>query len=140
MNNTHGLLFYRSGKNGATWRLESYGDTDEMTLAELKTMRSSNGKFINEPWLLMLDDDVVNYFGLAEMYKTVMSPEQVERFFAFSVDKMEKTLKGNMPKGMKNLLLAVAREKVASGSLDSTAKRQLFETIFGVDLEPDVVE
>jgi hypothetical protein len=134
MNNTHGIFTYTSKKTGATWRLEGYGTTDEMELGELHSMKASAGRILNEPWLIVLDDDVVDYLGLTSVYKNVMRPEEVERFFNLSTEKMEEILK-KAPSGVKTLIVAKAQDMITKGELDSMAKKALLEKMFNLDLE-----
>lgn len=134
MNNTHGIFTYTSKKTGATWRLEGYGTTDEMELGELQSMKASAGRILNEPWLIVLDEEVVDYLGLTAIYKNVMRPEEVDRFFKLGVEQMEEILK-KAPSGVKTLIVAKATDMITKGELDSMAKKALLEKMFNLDLE-----
>jgi len=72
MNTTTGKVLYRSKKTGAEWVLTEYGDTDQIEVSELVTMKNAHPRYLKEPWLLILDDDVVDYLGLSKLYNNVL--------------------------------------------------------------------
>lgn len=133
MNNTTGTLIYISKKTGAEWKMQGYGAVDEMELGELITMKSAHPKFLNQPWLIILDDEVVEYLGLTKLYENVLKPEELDEFFDLPIDEMESIMK-KAPMGMKQLIASKAKQMYADGILDSVKKKELIESTFGIDL------
>lgn len=132
-NYTPGMLVYNNKSNGRTWIFENFGDTDEIEFSELITMKNGQSRFIKEPWLYILNEDVINYFGLQDLYKKIPIPEDLEKIFDLSVSKLEKAL-NNMPEIAKEIIVKKAKAMIKSGQLDSVAKVSLIEKLYNVEL------
>ncbi len=133
MNTTTGKVLYRSKKTGAEWVLTEYGDTDQIEVSELVTMKNAHPRYLKEPWLLILDDDVVDYLGLSKLYNNVLDPDELDELFKISNNKFEKMLK-NAPRGMRQLIVGTAKQKLENGTFDSIKKKTLIEETYGIEL------
>lgn len=132
MNYTTGLLVYES-RNGRGWRFEGYGDTDEIELAELITMKNSQPRILNEPWLLILDDDAVEYLGLKNLYKNIIKPQDLEKVFSLPENKIKEIIE-KVPKSVKQLVAEKAKQMVEQKKLTNVVIIQLLEELLNVDL------
>jgi hypothetical protein len=139
MNNTTGTLVFINQRTQAKWRLEGYGTIDEMTVSDLKNMRSSSASLLLEGYLIILDEDIVDHLRLQNVYENILKPEDVDNFFKQNDVKMRDILE-KCPKGMKELLFMKAKEKVKSGhpDMDYNSKKRVFEDIFNVKFD-DVI-
>jgi hypothetical protein len=81
MNITNGILIYKSKKTGMHLQFEKYGDIEYIEFGELLTMKTSSRKFLEEPWILILDEEVVKYLGLEKLYKKLVHPENIDAIF-----------------------------------------------------------
>ena len=133
-NFTNGTLIYISKKTGATWELIGFGATDEMELSELMSMRSSSPKFLGEPWLIVLDDEAVNYLGLSGLYENIIMPENFEQFLKMNIEQTKVFLE-KAPTGMKQLIISKVKELIDKNQFDSIHKKKLIEEIFNIDLD-----
>ncbi|WEG18506.1 hypothetical protein PQ478_08490 [Alkalihalophilus pseudofirmus] len=134
MNNTSGLCIYKSKRTGNEWRFTEYGQMDEIEFGELMTMKNSQGRFLTEPWLLVLDDEAVQRLGLKRLYENVLDPEDVEEVFEMDAEDI-KGLLAKLPRGMAELVLEQAKVKITNGTLDSLAKIDVLEKHFKVTLK-----
>jgi hypothetical protein len=119
--------------HGVSDTFMAYGDIDEIEVGELQKMKTSAPRFLKEPWLIILDDDVVNYLGLDELYSRILKPEDLDNFFKLSADKIKERL-SNAPSGVKGLVVSKARELVESGELDSMKRIEAIEETLDVTL------
>lgn len=133
INFTSGNLFYRSPKSGRPYDFAEFGSTDFMTVEELKTMLSAYPKFLREPWLLVLDSDVVDYLGLTSLYENIRMPKQVDMMFKMPASEL-RVLLNSMPPGMKPLVVGRAMEKIRNNELDSISVIKLLEKTFDIEL------
>jgi hypothetical protein len=133
MNTTTGRVLYTSKKTGAEWSFNDYGDTDEIEVSELITMRNAHPRYLKEPWLLVLDDDVVDYLGLSQLYENVLNPDELDQFFNLPEDQMKSIIE-KAPRGIKQLIVSVANRKIANKSFDSLSKINLIEETFKIEL------
>lgn len=133
MNATSGSTIYKNPKSGATWVFNGYGVVDQMDVATLMTMKSSEPKFLTEPWLIILDDEVVDYLGLTHIYDNILKPDELELFFKLPVAKMEDILK-RVPNGVKELIASTAMEKIENDELYDTRVIRVIESVLGIEL------
>lgn len=133
MNVTNGKLVYQSKKSGSEFHFEQYGDIEYIELYELLTMRSSQRKFLDEPYIIVLDDEVAEYLGLSNVYKKLTHATEIDRIFKFPLDKFKNIIEST-PKGLAHLIISKAKEKIASGEFDSVQKIQALEEIYNVPL------
>jgi hypothetical protein len=133
MNTTTGRVLYNSKKTGAEWVFNDYGDTDEIEVSELITMKNAHPRYLKEPWLLVLDDDVVDYLGLSQLYENVLNPDELDQFFKLHEDQMKSIIE-KAPRGIRQLIVSVANLKIANKSFDSLSKINLIEETFKIEL------
>jgi hypothetical protein len=133
MNVTNGKLIYQSKKSGSEFQFEHYGDIEYIELYELLTMRSSQRKFLDEPYVIVLDDEVADYLGLSNMYKKLTHATEIDRIFKMPLEQF-KNIVESTPKGLAHLIISKAKEKITSGEFDSVQKIQVLEEIYNVPL------
>jgi hypothetical protein len=133
MNVTNGTLIYQSRKSGSEFQFDRYGDIEYIELYELLTMRSSQRKFLDEPMVIVLDDEVADYLGLTRLYKKLTHATEIDRIFNMPLDQF-KDIVESTPKGLAHLIISKAKEKIASGEFDSVQKIQVLEEIYKVQL------
>jgi hypothetical protein len=132
MSNTTGKLFY-SSRTGAEFVFTEYGQTDQIQVSELINMNNKNPRYLKEPWLIIMDEDVVQFLGLSKVYENIIMPEEFETFFNRPVEEIEAFIR-KAPKGMTQLIVSMAQTKVQDGTLDSMRVVKLINDIFGTDL------
>lgn len=133
MNITNHTLVYQSRKTGAEWSWGLYGDTEYIEMQELLTMRSSQRRFLDEPWILIMDDEAVSYLGLEKMYDKMVHPDNIDSVFNMGRDQFKEVL-DTAPKGIAQLIVSRAKAKVDDGTLDSVQKIKAINEKFGTHL------
>jgi hypothetical protein len=132
-NITSGNLIYISRKNGLQTVWSNYGDVEYIDFAELLTMKASQPKFLNEPWIFVEDEEVVNQLGLKEVYKNIIPVHEVDDFFNLNVNQAREILP-KLPKGMKELISDKARKGIQNGELSNLQLIRLLEQELQLDL------
>ena len=69
LNNTPQTLVFVNSRTTGEWTLDGYGTRDVMQVSDLITMKSNQSKILTEGWMIIGDEDVVNYLRLGELYK-----------------------------------------------------------------------
>jgi hypothetical protein len=133
MNITSGSLVYASRKTGAEWLFQEYGDIEYMEFQELLTMRSSQRRFFDEPFILVMDDDAVEHLGLTKMYENIKSPEQIDEIFKLNQADFQEIVEKS-PKGIKHLIVSRAKKLYDIGELDSNRKLKFINERFQTDI------
>ena len=132
-NLTSGRLTYISKKTGMETVWSEFGDEEYLDVAELLTMKTSQPSFLKSPWIFIEDEDVVEYLGLKELYKTIIPIDEVDDFFKLPIDKARKILP-QLPKGMKTLIGEKARKGIQEETLDNTKMIRLLQDELNLDL------
>jgi hypothetical protein len=133
MNVTNGRLIYQSRKTGSEFRFERYGDIEYMELYELLTMRSGHRRFLDEPFIIVLDEEVAEFLGLSNSYKKLTHATEIDGIFDFQLEQFEDVIE-SIPKGLAHLVVSKAKEKIESKQLDSVQKVQAIEKVFNVKI------
>lgn len=132
-NVTVGNLIYVSKKTGLQTLWMSYDDVEFIDVGELLTMKASQPKFLTEPWLVIDDEDVVEYLGLKHLYAKLADVEDLDSFFDKSHGEMEAILE-KLPNGTKNSIISRSRQLVEDGTLFDNRKIKVLEKALKIDL------
>lgn len=132
MNLNHGPLTYVN-RSGMEWRWEEFGDEQDLTVGDLKTMLASYPRFIKEPWILILDEEVIMHLRLDKMYESIVKPSEVPSFLKLSEKKISERLV-KAPSGVKELIVLEARKHYKDGSL-TVGKQKLIEQLTGASVQ-----
>lgn len=127
-------LIYKSNRTGEKIVWSEFGDVQEITFGELKTMKATYGRFFSQGWLIVEDEEAINHLGLGRTYGNMLEVEDLDEFFGASEDEMERILQ-NVPQGFKKSLAVFARERIQDGRLDSNRKIKLLEELLQVELK-----
>lgn len=134
MNGLNGSLTHRSRSTGRIWQFHEFGQIDKIPYSELLTIRNLNGKVFKEGWMIVLNKQIQEDFGLVDTYKNILTPENIEEVFSKSVEDMEEFVK-SLPQGMKVTFIGKARELYNAKKIDSKRVIDFIESYFGISLE-----
>jgi len=126
MSFTTGEVIYINPRTREEYIWNSYGDIKLMPFSELIEMKSRYPKFLMKPWLLILNDRVIEHFGLTEFYKTLIKPEELDAFYQMSDEEMVKFLH-NTTKDMRVLIVSQTKEKIRNKEFGDLFKIRLIE-------------
>ncbi len=133
-NGYYGALTYKSKRNGIPLMFKEFGDSDYIQFGELQTMRSTQPKFFSENWILIDDQEVIDALGVGRYYENALTLADFDTIF----DRPIKELKAIVPKlskSQKQVLFAMAKDRIERGEIDSKRKVQALEELFGVPFE-----
>lgn len=139
VSNYAGIVFFKNTQTQAKYEWEEYGTFYDLFYADVLNMRNSASGLLLDGYLIIEDEDVIKQMMLQDLYKNILKSNEVDGFFKQTPKKMKEQLK-KMPKGMKELLYAKAKEKVQNNekTMDSRAKQRVFEDEFGVKFEDEI--
>jgi hypothetical protein len=133
MNNTSGQVFYRSKRTGVEWSLFEYGETSEIPLDELISLKNAHRRYLNDTWLIILDEDVVKHLGLQKLYENVLTPDELDRFYRLPADQVIEIL-SKMPKGMQETVVGQAMIRTENKTLSDLNVIRAIEDTLKVDI------
>jgi len=134
LNNTPQTLVFINSRTTGEWTLDGYGTRDVMQVSDLITMKSNQSKILTEGWMIIDDEDVVNYLRLGELYKHLIKPDNIDEFFTLSESEMREIV-SKQPKGTKDLLAQMAKIKIDNGEFDSITKQKFLENLLGIKFD-----
>lgn len=133
MNITSGLVHYQSKKTGSEWNFHEFGATDEIEVSELVTMKNAHPRYLKEPWLIVLDEDVVDFLGMSKEYEGVLTPDELDRFYQLPGSKIKELLP-SMPRGMKEAVADQARIRIEQETLTNLNVIKAIEEVLKIEL------
>ncbi|MEM4995012.1 hypothetical protein WKH56_20820 [Priestia sp. SB1] len=135
-NATDNSLVYESKKTGQVILWAESGDEEYIAVQELMTMRSSQPRFLNEPWILIddqEDDDIIQYLGLDKLYKNIINVDELDEFFSLTPQEIKEKLK-IAPNGSKKLIADRAAKMIKDQTLYDNRIIKLLEEELKTDL------
>lgn len=134
MNGLSGSLTHRSGITGKSWRFRQFGQTDKMPYSELLSLKNGSPHVFEQCWLVVMNKEVQEEFGLTDKYKNILTPENVNHIFKKDVEDL-KVFVENLPEGMKTTFVSKARELYNSKELYDLRIINFIQEKFGLSLE-----
>lgn len=138
-NGTHGILVVEDKKSGESWTLSGYSDTDFISVGQLRSIKNASPKILTHPWLMINDEEIVDYLGLTKLYKDVVTPENLSGIFELADLDFEAKLR-KLPIGCKELVVSKALE-LAEKEDDrmSMRKARIVKKVFGVAVYEELI-
>jgi hypothetical protein len=134
MSGVHGGLIHRSGRTGRMWKFTKFGQVDRMPFIELVSIHNMNPRTLEECTLIILNNKVVENFALAEVYKNIITPKNLDGLFEKSVEELEEIIK-SLPHSMKLTFVKRAKELYEQKKLDSVKLINFIQETFGFSLD-----
>lgn len=134
MSGQTGSVGYFSERSNKRWQFNSFGQEDLMEYSELVAMKNKYPAYLNEGWIIVLDKEVQEEFKLTEMYKNILTPDNIEEVFKMNVETLEKFVDA-LPEGMKTSFVSKANEKYEDGTLDSIQVIKFIQNKFNFSFE-----
>jgi hypothetical protein len=136
ISNFPGLLFYRSPRFNDEYIWGEYGDENEMTIQELKSMKASHRRFFEDKWIRFAekDEDVISHLKVEKYFKDGALQDDLEDIFDRQLEEIEDILDTATP-NEKSLILTKARDQYESGELVNTHIIKLIEDKLQVSID-----
>ena len=134
MNGCNGALVHRSLSTGRVWEFREFGQSQRLPYSELLTIRNNNPKVFEQGWMIILNTQIQEDFGLKDTYKNILTPDNIDKVFEQDVKELDGFI-DNLPQGMKTTFIAKARELYRNKKIDSKTKIDFIEEKFGISLE-----
>lgn len=132
MNNLTGGISYRPQFGGRGFRAEGYGKRIRIQLQDLENLYNEAPRTIDEGWIYILDEDVIEHMYLSDLYENLVSPRDVDNFIKLSEDEIRERLE-NAPRSMKVTMYNVLKKKIKDGDqeLQYVPRQRFFEEVLG---------
>lgn len=129
-----GSLTYQSKRmQGVNYEWDEFGSEQYIDLAELQSMRASNPRFFEENWILINDDEVLEFLHADKFYTSVKTIEDIYGLLESSSADIDKKVTG-LSNSLKGTIAFLARKDIDRGKLDSNACIRALERATGYTL------
>lgn len=136
MSVSFGGLTWISEKTKSHYRWNAIGDIEYIPFDELISMHGSSRNFMFEPYVIILDPDVVNYFRLDSVYKEFAYVNKLEPLFEEGdMAKIEEALNKIKRTNMRNVAISKIRLLKDNGKLNNIHIIRLIQKILCFDLD-----
>ena len=137
ISNFPGFLYYRDPRTQDEFEFAEYGDENEMTIQQLKVMKSQHRRFFEDKWITFAEhesDDIIKHLKIEKYFKDGASQDDLEDIFDKSVEDIADIIDTATP-NEKSLILTKAREKFESGELTNLHVIRLIEEKLQVSVD-----
>lgn len=139
-----GHLFFRNGKTGEETEWTHIGEEQELTIADIKTMRATQAFFFKNQWIRIVggydeDDneiaaiDIINGLKLQQYYQHFIDPSDISSVCGWSAGEIAENVPLMNDSAKENLVVSL-NDYIESGTLDSVSKIKAFEHALGCKL------
>lgn len=132
VNMAQASLTYSAKKGNGYLQLDNYLDTDYMTIEDLQVMKNSARGVFEKGWLLIDDQEAVEFLGLQKLMDKILSPEELEGIFEMNPDNLKEELKGFSASIKENVYQAM-KIKYADGELTNAHIIRAIEDSLNID-------
>jgi hypothetical protein len=136
ISNFSGHLFYRSPRFNDEYEWAEYGDENEMSIQELKSMKASHRRFFEDKWITFAekDQDVISHLKVDKYYKDGFEQDDWDNIFEKSIEELTDIIEtANLNE--KSLILTKARELYEQGELTNLHIIRLIEEKLQVSID-----
>jgi hypothetical protein len=148
--NVFGKLIYINHKTGDKTVWENFGDTQPLSVADLRAMKGTQLSFFKENWITIecIEDadsefnevepeEIYDALQITQYYKDYLCPQDINMVFNWSVNDIKNKVP-RMTKSVKESIAIRANELIKEGILDSISKLKALEEVLGCNLaSPD---
>lgn len=134
MSGVSGDLTFESPMSGFRATTGGFGQTMKIPYKDLVYVNNIARKAFEEGQLIILNKDLQEEFGLKELYRNVITPNNISTVLQMEKDNLSEFI-DNMPEGMKATLYDEARKLYKNGKIDSIHTIDTLEEKFGVSFK-----
>lgn len=143
--NCYGELIYINHKTGDKTVWDNFGDTQDVTMGDLRSMKGAQRAFYENNWIYIVSvadegyedvtpESVYKTLGVTQYYKDILSLENVNSVFNWKPDDIKSKIP-MMSSGLKTSIVVAANELIEQGVLESMSKVKALEEALGCKLK-----
>lgn len=138
-NNTHGGLIYSAKKGTGYLNLENFLDSDTLTVDELQQMRNGHRRMLDEGWIFVDDEEVLDYLRLGKVKESVKSPEFLTELLANETPQKVKEVASKLSKSSQTTLFKELRRLYEEQEISNIHVIRAVEEALGLNAEQSLL-
>lgn len=132
INMQQGSLTYEASKGIGHLLLNTYLDSDYMTVEDLQIMKNTARGMFRKGWLYIDDEDVVKFLGLEKEMEAILLPEQLDELFNMEYSELKSKI-SSFSAAIKENIYRSMRIKFDNGELSNIHTIRAIEESLGVE-------
>ncbi len=144
VSNCFGKLIWVA-KDGYKTTWDKHGDSQELTIGELREMKASSSRFFSDNWIIITGfahgqdvegatpADIYKTLGVLKFYGDTVNPDGYKNAFRWTEKEIRENV-ATMTRGAKENLVVAVRDQISEGKIDSIKKIELFEEVLGCEI------
>ena len=147
--NVFGTLIYINHKTGDEVRWDNFGETQTLSVGDLRAMKAKQLAFYKENWIVFegIEDsseeyedidvqDIYDILQVSQYYRDYLCPNDLNEIFNWTTTEMRNKIP-RMTKSVREAIAIRANELITEGILDSMSKVKTLEEILNCQLASD---
>lgn len=147
--NVFGTLIYINHKTGDEVRWDNFGETQTLSVGDLRAMKAKQLAFYKENWIVFegIEDsseeyedidvqDIYDVLQVSQYYRDYLCPNDLNEVFNWTTTEMRNKIP-RMTKSVREAIAIRANELITEGILDSMSKVKTLEEILNCQLASD---
>lgn len=140
----HGRLIYENQKTGETTIWEEAGETQLLTMGDLRAMKAQQVAFFKNQWIMIVGIDeaesvdaapseIYKALAITQYYKNFIDPSDLSVVCNWTTKEIEERV-ALMSSGVRENLIVALNGLIKNGALDSVSKIKAFEKALECEL------
>lgn len=118
-NNTSGRLVYSARKGNGFLELDQPMDSDYLTVDELQQMRNGHRRMLEDGWIYVDDEEVLDHLRLGKLKEKVKSPDTLRDLIQSGKAQKIIEVTEKLGTSSKTMLYNIMREEVKAGNFSN---------------------
>lgn len=128
-------IIFIADNTSAVYEWSNKGDVQYITYGELISMKGRQKRFIDEMWIYIDDEEVVNALNITSVYEKFNEIKSLEDYLAkFETNYDLKEALSPLPNSIKKALGRQAQQMIEEEKLDKVSTTKALEECLGVEL------
>lgn len=132
---TNGTVGYDCKLSPLFLKWEQYGDEQEMSIGELLLMHAHSKMYLNDPVLLVDDEEFAETMKLTEKYQAIFETEDLGELYKGNNATLIKRKLESLPQEIRRQVLTRTVIAINNGELNSIAVIKMLKKEFDIDVE-----
>lgn len=138
-NNTSGLLVYSARKGGGYLHLDDFMDSDFLTVGELQQMRNTHKAALENGWIYVDNEEVLDFLRLGKLKDKVQSPHKLEEVLDSGLKKPIMDILDKLGTESKMSFYKLLQKKVKNEEFSNINIIKAVEEKLGIDPEKSLL-
>jgi hypothetical protein len=127
MNYTTGECIWINPTTSRSWSWGSFASVLQIPFSEIVVIKGQKPAYFTKPYLVILDDDVVEYFNYKDFYKLIVKPDKIDEFYNLSNEDMVEFLNKTTSE-VREVIVRLTKQSMKNNTFNDSFKQRLIQS------------